>query len=153
MRTKFKAWHKAEKKMCEVSLINFDKGAFLIGVEKAKDTYSNDGKTIIHAPENGRFCEWDEIELIQFTGLLDKNGVEIYEGDVLNCKTTFENNMADRRFQAATQREVSFKDGCFIDDVTDINLFDSIMNITYNPSGWTDFEVIGNIYENPELLK
>lgn len=86
----------------------------------------------------------------QFTGLQDKNGKDIYKGDLLNTKTTFRNNMADKRFQKNTIIEVGFKDGCFIDKNTDVNLFDKIFSPV---SRKIDFEIIGNIHENPELLK
>ena len=95
----------------------------------------------------------DDIPVMQFTGLKDKNGKDIYEGDVLNKKTTYQNNMADRRFQIETQRLVTFEAGSFIDGNTGISLYDKLRNISYSPNGWTDYEVIGNIYESPELLK
>ena len=72
----------------------------------------------------------------QFTGLLDRNGKEIYEGDILTCPE-------DVDFLPET---VIFKEGCFMakDDYTTIamNAID------------TDYRnITGNIYDNPELLK
>lgn len=77
--------------------------------------------------------------LMQFTGLHDKNGKEIYEGDVLN----FGNN---------NHVEVKFENGAF--------------TVFSEPLGWdfdsedipilTDFkycEIIGNIFENADLVK
>ena len=74
----------------------------------------------------------DNYEFIQLTGLTDKNGIEIYEGDILNFryKGTWEIN-----------QKVFFENGCFkVDNGILIQWMD-------------DIEVVGNIYENPELLK
>lgn len=85
----------------------------------------------------------DEYELMFFTGTLDKNGKEIYEGDILKD----------------TDNEIYYVDfirGCFY------------LKTRYEKNGewleWlpmceidrlavpVDFEIVGNIYENPELL-
>ena len=136
---KFRAWHKAEKKMCDVNLINFDKGAFLVGLNKAEDTYINGGKQIVVAPEDGRFCEWDEFELVEFTGLKDKNGTPIYEGDILKYSDPLYNWL------------ISFNDGGFV--AQNIGIDGYLMEKFYIYQSLTsEREVIGNIYQNKELL-
>ena len=103
--------------------------------------------------DNGHSWQLSQLELMQFTGLKDKNGKEIYEGDILNKKTTFQNNMADRRFQPSTEIEVSFQNGCFVDKNTTVTLYEKMATISsFRITTWTHYEVIGNIYENKNLL-
>jgi uncharacterized phage protein (TIGR01671 family) len=71
---------------------------------------------------------------MQFTGLLDKNGVEIYEGDILNYKKSGNNINIDTLY------------GKHVDEMEDYFGYSSIWMIQ-------DSEVIGNIYENPELIE
>jgi uncharacterized phage protein (TIGR01671 family) len=82
----------------------------------------------------------NDLEINQFTGLKDKNGVEIYEEDIVS--PIFINS-------SITAGTVIFDDGSFLvkqigaEGYTDL-LSDSIRS---------DIEVIGNIYENPELME
>ena len=68
--------------------------------------------------------------LMQYTDLKDKNGKEIYEGDIL-------------KHRYASAQIVQFIDGGFDPMCGDINC----------PNTESEREVIGNIHENPELIK
>lgn len=86
-------------------------------------------------------------ELMQYTGLKDKNGKEIWEGDLIRITSTpgkdaFRDNLPDTNSIA----KVFFKDGAF-----QTNFYNSLLRIAL-PGNW-QVEVIRNIYENPELLK
>lgn len=133
MRTiKFRAWHKSEKLMCQLKTLT-DEGGFLLGVKKGKDEYFDNGKSISLAPTDGSFCFNNDFELMQFTGLKDKNGKDIYDGDII----------------------------IFEDDVIDIIVWNNEWqyhtkkNFDNSQSGLDECEaeVIGNIYETPELLE
>ncbi|UPJ35839.1 hypothetical protein IVB45_02165 [Bradyrhizobium sp. 4] len=105
---KFRAWDKKQSKLFTVSDIQFNEAE--IGV------YVTDQKT--------EALPWDEnIILMQFTGLKDKNGKEVYEGDIVS-----------------TNDGVSYP----VDWVEDLAAF--------NVQKYFKPVVIGNIYENPELL-
>ena len=83
----------------------------------------------------------DKFVLQQFTGLQDKNGVDIYEGDCLLIK---ECRIAEVIFHNEA--------GCW--DLTLRNILSSLPIGAISPSSWKfHTEVIGNIYENPELLE
>ncbi len=95
-----------------------------------------------------------DIELLQYTGLKDKNGAEIYEGDIVSA---FKNN-------GLYEVQFGHHDSCDDDGVFDIyyqgfyllRYFDGIAATFKEPLGRrsdVNLEVIGNIYENPELLE
>ena len=84
----------------------------------------------------------DKVEVMQYTGLHDKNGKEIFEGDIVNCQTKY----------GKAKAIIKFIDGKFV------AYWDS--KITHPKNGHhiacydinKRFEVIGNIYDNKELL-
>ena len=80
--------------------------------------------------------------LMQYTGLKDKNGVEIYEGDILSLIRCL-----DKHFICMCNKLPD-------KDFTDVVIFEN-GEFTCNELGNIPdyYEIIGNIYENPELLK
>lgn len=128
MKPKFRAWLKEENKMIIVDTMNwFDDEFESIG----------DGITFLRGA--------DKVELMQSTGLFDKNGKEIFEGDILEVtdkhswlevvsysqeKAMFVTEEINREFKVPESPLYDLSDSTFL-----------------------KFEVIGNIYENPELLE
>lgn len=115
---KFRAWDKINKDMFNVESINFQERR----VYKDVVSYRN----------------FEDIDLMQYTGLKDKNNKEIYEGDILSdgnikkpYKVVFENGSFKAEFEGDFD-EYSF------------DLIDVVAQ---------GCEVIGNIYENLELME
>lgn len=84
----------------------------------------------------------DDIELMQYTGIKDKNGKKIYEGDIVLIRIDKTNILH--------KTVVKFKHGAFIADIIGDNDYIYLFHFGFNKD---DFGVIGNIYENPELLE
>jgi uncharacterized phage protein (TIGR01671 family) len=142
---KFRAWYKTDKKMLYNGYLpsKDEEGYFLSLDFNGKITVSvNDdgGKSGLWEHECSG-CGEDFI-LMQFTGLKDKNGKEIYEGDIVNWSSW---NIGFKHIDGSEikiiPKEVVWQEGAWQlkEDIWNLAIYDNI-------------EVIGNIYENPELF-
>lgn len=81
----------------------------------------------------------------QFATLPDKNGNKIFEGDLLKERNDFRN-------EDIIHKVVQWK-GCFqLEDIRDLEKEDVDANAVYLHDYYLAIEIIGNIYDNPELL-
>ena len=112
---KFRAWHKNRECFVPIEAhFSFDTNGEL---------YQTDGKPI---------------ELMQYTGLKDKNGVSIYEGDIIKYKTFYYGKEKEHIVEVKWEKEAT-------------DLFGEPDFIGFL-ARWEGGEVIGHIYETPELL-
>ena len=124
MIPKFRAWDKETQTMLDVSLIDFKKSV-LVG------KHWEFGET--------NFINFDDVNLMQSTGLFDKNGKEVFVGDIIKCTR-------------GCLHEVYIEEeygGTYVGGMPAIYL-----KGIREGYAWTgDEKIIGNIYENPELLE
>ncbi|HOH62097.1 MAG TPA: YopX family protein [Bacilli bacterium] len=92
--------------------------------------------------ENGDDNNDYEVDVMQFTGLLDKNGKEIYEGDILKCK--YMNGYDSFGYDEVI---VEYRNGGFFPFTSQKATQFRVVNV------YVEFEILGNIYENKNLIK
>lgn len=142
MIPKFRAWDKELQTMLDVSLIDFKKGV-LVG------EHWEFGET--------NFMSFDEIVLMQSTGLKDKNGKEIFEGDILEIQGI----RMVVKFGGYEYIESSKGNGHTLGMVYDglgfyvecINVADPDRISPFEPETLKESTIIGNRFEKPELLE
>lgn len=121
MDLKFRCWSKLLNK--------FITGDFNIVVMKSEKTHLRDSAGYY-------FCNYDEVELMIYTNMNDCDGKEIYEGDIVLCRSIFFTEFAG---------EVKFKDGCFI-------AVNEMSGDCFRLSELEIIKVDGNIYEDLSKL-
>ena len=144
---KFRAWSRGRKEMAEVESIHFK------------------GNVVYLISKYLRLVAYlDETELMQFTGSYDDNKKEIYVGDIMLCDTEDGPCLYQIKFGTTSDDNIltSFyfdfirSLDCYVDssnpDENDGNEKDIELYTKYNPED-KSFIVIGNIYQNPELLE
>ena len=134
---KFRAWHKKGKMMFSAENMGQD-----------QLTLSVDGRGFINV--SGDSTELSEFITdmlpMQYTGLKDKNGKDIYEGDILKKE-----NLKAKVFWDDT--DLAFKAISNDGDKYGPYYMDLKSNSEHNKKEIKKIEIIGNIHENPELLK
>ena len=122
---KFRAWDKTAKEMFYSD--------FHIGCYGKIYWWDSDGYNRVR----------DDVEIMQFTGLHDKNGNEIYEGDIVkhydNAEHIYKIDMSELDYLDPLNDEASDHTGDMSPDA-----------LHSRPN---NFEVIGNVFENPELIE
>ena len=132
MIPRYRAWDKNLKTMYEVDdIMSIDFGKSEISVKTLFFFFSN-------------YYKFDDIVLMQSTGLKDENGKEIFEGDIVKVTD------GDER--------TNFPDGgigtiCGLDGIFMWYIDGQVHNGLFDISQEYYIEVVGNIYENPELLE
>ncbi len=139
---KFRAWLLDESLMVGVDSINFEKKTISYTV---LDMYGFHDVGV----------SFDKVALMQYTGLKDKNGREIYEGDILKSKPTPHLTVPFLLGVVSWENDI-YSDGApALVIVMEGNPAKGKQDLGYNSrrrSIWEEIEVIGNIYENPDLI-
>jgi len=132
---KLKAWDKVKEEMCDVMGIDFIQNMVLCFPITKKTARA------------GKWRSLEEFELMEFTGLIDKTGVEIYEGYIVSIQTFDWDNWDE-------ENELPMKK--LRQDIVTLDRFRFwLKNESFGYEGEDLINpknciVIGNIYENPE---
>ena len=122
-------------------------GTYIVTEENPHECTQN------HYIEIDEYCRVVPDTVGQFTGLHDKNGKEIYEGDIcrVSSDTFYSNSYATLEESWELMMQVVFCNYAFIFRC----LQDKHLEILLAETLWEDFEIeiVGNIYENPDLLE
>ncbi|MDL0112330.1 YopX family protein [Mammaliicoccus sciuri] len=126
-RPKFRVWDKFEKEMLDVHGINYD----------ADGVWT---KEMIDDERDGEFIHFSDIELLQSTGLFDKNGTEIYEGDIVKHDPVPNPFISNGYFEIIQARSGEWR-------------MDNYRGGQVLAFSNHEVEVIGNKFEHPYLIR
>ena len=132
MIPKFRAWDKKYKKRMKVNQIDFEKKTVWLEADNGD-----------HENRHTLTREFKDVILMQSTGLKDKNGVEIFEGDIVQYRD------GEYSYLGIVKRDCY---QFFIDGIEPDDNYDFI-DVSNTFDGTSSLEILGNIHENPELLE
>ena len=149
MISKYRAWHKTWEEMGRITFIRYKKSGEIFHLSFRRNIYNRN----IY----GGLVKLDEIELMQSTGLKDKNDKEIFEGDILEIQGI----RMVVKFGSYEYIESSKSNGHTLGVVYDglgfyvecINAADPDRISPFEPKTLKESYVIGNRFETPELLE
>ena len=155
---KFRAWHKKYKVMIDWRMLSNLLGGKSFAVTEGLNQMIN--RTAGLPIDDKKFSseqfspplnifELKGVELMQYTGLKDKNGKEIYEGDVVKIKEDWD----EYDWKAGEIGFIEYKKFYFGISLKSQNKPGTRYTVLLDLNNDRDVEIIGNIYENPELIK
>ncbi|WP_103151546.1 YopX family protein [Staphylococcus aureus] len=133
MMLKFKAWDKDKKVMSIIDEIDFNSGYILISTG---------------------YKSFDEVKLLQYTGLKDKNNTEIYDGDIVEFDTSlaYEYGILNKAIVTISNIDGVIPDLFTVEECGDIVEWSYFEKDIDELDFFDDCKIIGNIYETPHLL-
>ena len=130
---KFRAWDKVAKKF----LYPWTDGFHILGETTCFDLIGQQLKE--RNPEKSTLSMLNDIEITEYTGLKDKKGKDIYEGDIVK----YDGYYVGDYWTEKGQDEVKYDDGCYFGGNGELDIGAIYIK---------NIEIIGNIYENKDLL-
>ncbi len=145
---KFRIWNKRSKRFVQEDTDVDNRRGYNLG----EYAISPNGDIYFYEQHDGGMdvLEPDDLERSQFTGLEDKNGKEIYEGDIVIYEYTYNEAMESSAYgngEVCDIDMVEWYEGRYI-----LNRKGLSSKMYFLFDDYKELKVIGNIFENPELL-
>lgn len=138
---KFRAWDFNDKQMQQVTALYFE-------LDRVREVETLEHKGVYIR----NFADPEEITVMQSTGLKDKNGIEIYEGDILRSHHFYDTEGKELKLSHIVQWSEKYS-GWYALNVDSMDEGDGSQQLWAYMRNAIEPHVIGNIHENPELME